>query len=97
MRYRRVHSRLCTSLLQMPLAYWQACQQGGIRGIRKPVPVPDLRVFLVVQSALEQPGRIAAQAEFTRSSTSPGLAYKMPKLTTSARALLGTLAGCGGC
>ena len=64
---RRVHSRLCTSLLQMPLAYWQ-CQQGGIRGNRKPVPVPDLRVFLVVQSALEQPGRIAAQAEFTRSS-----------------------------
>ena len=53
---------------QMPLACWQ-CQQGGIRGNRKPVPVPDLPVFPVVQSALEQPGcAIAAPAEFTRPS-----------------------------
>ena len=51
-RDRRVHSRLCTSLLQMPLAYWQ-CQQGGIRGSCSSsfASAADLVSIILVQSA----------------------------------------------
>ena len=59
---RRVHSRLCTSLLQMPLACWQ-CQQGGIRGSGS--QLPRCRCIFGSTVRLEQPG-CAADKERAR-------------------------------